>query len=205
MARTTTSSARKTPAKKTPAARKATAKKPPAAKPTTKAQGTAVDTRPLLPVRRRVFVGPMGAHEQAAIRAALASAAARLPIPVRAWNGPTAHLTDGTVLTHTPHHATTDQTPQFIAHIPCRHGATHQHLIHTARDLAAARTATNRCDGLHGTTQPKPPAILQLREGIQRATASAADTQPLSRDDIDAGLNARTAGDPERPKEHPQP
>ncbi|MBE4761801.1 hypothetical protein [Streptomyces caniscabiei] len=205
MARTTTSSTRKTAAKKAPAARKATAKKTPT-RPAAKARPAPVDLRHPLPVRRRVFVGPMGAHEQAAIRAALASAAARLPIPVRAWNGPTAHLANGTVLTHTPHHATTDQTPQFTAHIPCRHGATHQHLIHTARDLAAARTATNRCDGLHGATPPKPAAILQLREGIQRATASAADTQPLSRDDIDTGLAARAAGaDTDQPKEHPQP
>lgn len=204
MARTTT---RKTTAKKT-TRRNTTAKKAPAARATAASdQGTVVDTRPPLPVRRRVFAGPMGAHEQAAIRAALASAAARLPVPVRAWNGPTAHLDNGTVLTHTPHHATTDQTPQFIAHIPCRHGATHQHLIHTARDLAAARTNTNSCDGLHGTTpapEPKPPAILQLREGIQRAAASAADTQPLNRDDIDAGLAARAA-DTDQPKEHPEP
>jgi hypothetical protein len=204
MARTTTST-RKTPAKKTTTGKTA-ARKTPTAKPASKPQRTVVDLRHPLPVRRRVFVGPMGAHEQAAIRAALASAVAYLPVPVRAWNGPTAHLGDGTVLAHTPHHATTDQTPQFIAHIPCRHGATHQHLIHSARDLAAARTATNHCDGRHGTAQPKPSAVLQLREGIQRATASAADTQPLSRDDIDAGLtNRAAAAHTDQPKENPQP
>ena len=203
MARTTT---RKTTAKKT-TTRTTTAKKAPAARKTaTKPRGTVVDLRHPLPVRRRLFVGPMGAHEQAAIRAALASAAARLPVPVRAWNGPTAHLDNGTVLTHTPHHATTDQTPTFIAHLPCRHGATHQHLIHTARDLAAARTDTNRCDGLHGTDLPKPPAVVQLREGVRRATASAADTQPLNRDEIDAGLADRAAAaDTDSPKEHPEP
>ncbi|MDX3179537.1 hypothetical protein PV382_46035, partial [Streptomyces scabiei] len=97
MARTTTST-RKTPAKKT-TGRKTAARKTPTAKPAAKAQRTVVDLRHPLPVRRRVFVGPMGAHEQAAIRAALASAAARLPIPVRAWNGPPALLADGTVLT----------------------------------------------------------------------------------------------------------
>ncbi|WP_143661821.1 hypothetical protein, partial [Streptomyces glaucescens] len=85
--------------------RKTRAKQTSPRKPKTPA--ATVDLRHPLPVRRRVFVGPMGVTEQAAIRAALAAAAARLPIPVSAWHGPTARLADGTLLTHTPAHATT--------------------------------------------------------------------------------------------------
>ncbi|MFJ4473301.1 hypothetical protein ACIP2X_38205 [Streptomyces sp. NPDC089424] len=178
---------------------------------------TLVDLRPPLRIRRRVFVGPHKPTELAAIRAALASAAARLPIPVRAWNGPTAHLHDGTTLTHTPAYATTDQPPQFIAHIPCPHGATHEYLIRSARDLAGARAVTSLCQVSHGSpdqdtairhgapavAQPKPPAAFQLREGVRRAQALHDDTEPLNRDDIDAGLTARA--DTDSPKEHPQP
>lgn len=201
-------------AKKT--TRKTTAKT--SNKPTTDERTTTVDLRHPLPVRRRLFVGPTGPSELAAIRAALAAAAARLPVPVRAWNGPTAHLDDGTVLTHTPPHATTDQPPTFIAHVPCTHGAHHEYLIHTTRDLAGARAVTRTCETHHGSEpadtaitrgvgpapQPKPPVVLQLREGVRRATAATAETQPLSLTDITDGLTTRTA-DTEQPKEHPQP
>lgn len=111
---------------------------------------------PPLPVRRRRFVGPYTPAEHATIRAILASAAAQLPIPVRAWNGPRALLNDGTLLTHTPTAAPTSQTPTFIAHIPCPHGATHAYLIHTAHDLTTARTLTHHCQTPHHPTdQPK--------------------------------------------------
>lgn len=180
-------------------------------------RATRVDLRRPLTVRRKLFVGPMGATEQAAIRAALASAAARLPVPVRAWTGPVARLADGTVLTHTPAHATTDQQPQFIAHIPCSRGAHHEYLIRTARDLAGARALTRICQGPHGSENadtaitrgvtpaaaPKPSAVLQLREGIRRATAATSETQPLSLEDITDGLTNRA--DHDTPKEHPEP
>ena len=111
--------AKKTTAKKTtsparkPAAKKALPKTAPVN------QATVVDLRRPLPVRRKVFVGPLGVVEQAAIRAALASAAARLPVPVSAWTGPRAQLADGTILTHTPAHAPSDLTPTFTAAIRC--------------------------------------------------------------------------------------
>ncbi|MFF9003725.1 hypothetical protein ACF1GW_39170 [Streptomyces achromogenes] len=116
---------------------------------------TAVDLRRPLTTRRRAFVGPYGAVEQAVICAALASAAAQLPIPVTAWHGPTAHLADGTTITHTPAHATTDQTPTFHATIRCPHGAIHPHTIHTADDLTRARQITAQCQQ---RTLPTPAA-----------------------------------------------
>ncbi|MFF9287576.1 hypothetical protein [Streptomyces griseosporeus] len=45
------------------------------------------------------------------------------------------------------------------------------------------------------------PTPRALGDQLTRSTVSAADTQPLNRDDIDAGLAARN----EQPKEHPQP
>lgn len=169
---------------------------------------TIVDHRPPLTVRRRLFVGPMGANEQAAVRAALATATTRLPIPVRSWNGSTARLADGTLITHNPG---PDRT--YTAHIACRHGAIHGYPIHTDTDLREARALTHACERPHGginadqainhgvtTTPPTISPVLELSEGIRRT----ATTQPLSVDDIAAGLAARTA-DTETPKEHPEP
>jgi hypothetical protein len=110
-------------------------------KPTT----TLVDLRHPLPVRRRLFVGPMGATEQAAVRAALAAASARLPIPVRTWNGSTAQLADGTLLIHNP-----GPDRLFTAHIACRHGAIHGTPISSLRDLGEARALTHACERPHG-------------------------------------------------------
>lgn len=160
---------------------------------------TIVDLRHPLPVRRRLFVGPHTPAELAAIRAALASAAARLPVPVRSWNGPTAQLADGTVLTHTPTFATTDQPPAFTAAIRCRHGAVHVYPVHNALDLSRARLLAHQCD--QRADQPKPPAVHALPEGVRRAEATKADTQPLTTAEITAGLEARADND--QAKEHP--
>lgn len=180
---TRTRNAKQTAKKTTHRPRKTTTKTRPTNAPVNTA--TIVDLRKPLPVRRRVFVGPMGAQEQAAIRAALASAAAQLPIPVRTWNGPTAHLTDGTVITHTPAHAYT---------------------IHTAQELHRARQITALCNQTTDTapTTPQPnPAVRALGDALTRAKTAAADTQPLTLADITNGLEARA--DAEVPKEHPQP
>lgn len=183
---------KRAPAKTAPD-RKAAAKKAlPNTRPVNKA--TVTDIRPPLPVRRRVFVGPMGVTEQAAIRAALASARAALPVPVRAWNGPTAHLDDGTVLTHTPAHTATDHTPTFTAAIRCPHGAIHPFTIHTALELHRARLLTAQCDQRTDTAPDTPapnPAVRRLGDGLTRAHAAAADTQPIPTIDT------------ETPKEHP--
>ncbi|KPI31394.1 hypothetical protein OV320_2610 [Actinobacteria bacterium OV320] len=176
----------------------------------------AVDLRHLLKPRRRLFTGPMGPNEQAAIRAALDTARAALPIPVRTWNGSTANLTDGTLLTHNP-----GPDRLFTAHIACRHGAIHGYPITTHTDLREARALTHACErphtnptddgmnwdkaitgGVHPAPAPKPGVVVQLREGIRRAAATKAETQPLTLADIAEGLAARTA-DAETAKEHP--
>lgn len=218
--RTRTSAA--APAKKTAAARKTTTRPPrkTTAKKTTavtKPSPTLVDLRHPLPVRRRSFVGPMGATEQAAARAALASAMAQLPIPTAAWEGPTARLADGTVLTHTDtrlpaHNLHSGQPAQFTAVIRCPHGAIHTHTIHTALDLHRARLITAQCD--QQTTSPEHDQA--ITRGVQRnaippqplarlqiARKATADTQPLTEAEIAAGLAARA--DTETPKGHPQP
>ncbi|MFB8182555.1 hypothetical protein ACFC8N_42530 [Streptomyces sp. NPDC055966] len=189
----------KAPAKKT-AARKPAAKKALSVKPEQVNRQTAVDLRKPLPVRRRVFVGPMGATEQAAIRAALAAAKAQLPVPVRSWEGPIARLADGTVLTHSPAHATTDQQPTFHAAIRCPHGAVHVRTIHTARELDHARALTAQCkqrtDKAPELAAPNP-AVRALGDALTHATSATDDTQPIP------VLPARA--DDEEAKEHPEP
>jgi hypothetical protein len=198
-----TRTTRKTTAKKTPAKKTAPARKTPATKTNApaaerKPAPVILAKRPKLAVRRRLFVGPHGPHEQAAIRAALAAAATRLPIPVRTWNGSTARLADGVLIIHNPGH---DRA--FTAHIACPHGAIHGWPINTHDDLRGARTATRECTTPHGgynadqairegvtTTVPSRP-VFQLQQ-IAKCTA---DTQPLALADIEA----TTA------KEHPQP
>lgn len=203
---------RKTTAKKTATAAKKTApaRKPAAKKALPKAApvntDTVVDVRPPLPVRRRVFVGPMGVTEQAAIRAALAAAKAALFVPVSAWHGPVAHLADDTTLTHTPAHATTDQTPTFRAAIACPHGSIHPYTIHTAQELQRARLLTAQCAGCIKPDPADEPhqktPVRALGDALTRARSATAETQPMSRDDIAAGL-AQRADD--QAKEHPQP
>ncbi|MEW1565778.1 hypothetical protein AB0454_22665 [Streptomyces sp. NPDC093509] len=151
-------------------------------------------------------------------RACLASATARLPIPHILWlaqpNGQAAaRLTDGTFLLHTA-----ERAPDFLALIRCPLGTLHAHTIHTAADLAEARAVTHACmrqhetddhhkaitHGVRPTAKPKPSAVLALREGVRRAEATKADTQPLSRKDIADGLAARADGT-DTAKEHPEP
>jgi hypothetical protein len=206
---TTRTRKRTTPAKKT-AAKKTTTKKA-ATSPV-----TVVNLYKPPPVRRKLFTGPMGAHEQAAIRAALASAGLRLPIPVRTWNGSEAQLADGVLLIHNPG---PDRT--FTAHIACRHGAIHGWPITSHTDLREARALTHACerphttpeDGgpdwdkaiNHGVTRHRPTqtgVIVQLREGARRAHALHDDTEPLN---LTAGLAERATADDDQAKEHPQP
>ncbi|MFD9443467.1 hypothetical protein [Streptomyces sp. NPDC060001] len=175
---------------------------------------TVVDTREPLTVRRRVFVGPHKPTELASIRAALASASLRLPVPVMAWNGSNAQLADGVLLTHNP-----GPDRLFTAHVACRHGSIHGWAITSLHDLAVARSITSSCGRKHAANTPGDDGIefdwnkalvhgirptTRLAEGLITAKKAAADTQSLNRDDIAAGLEARTA-EAETPKEHPQP
>lgn len=224
---------RKATAKKTPRApRNTTPKKTPLALSLVKPAPTAVpvtivDLRHRLPVRRRNFVGPHTQNQIAGARAALASAALQLPIPVSRWNGPTATLTDGTVITHNDrigHNPTFVPPLDFTVQIACPHGAIHTHTVASAHGLTWARDNTRTCEQRHAhtttaddgieldwdkaitrrispATQPKPSVVLQLTEGVRRAHATKADTQELRLDDIAEGLAVRVADD--TAKEHP--
>ncbi len=226
-AATKTATAKKAPAKKpaTPPARKRTAKK--TAPAPASDRGTQVDLRKPLQVRRPSAIGPLSAEELAASRAILASAMLRLPIPILAWHGPTATLKDGTRLTHTdprpPAFTTNTEPPTFTAHVPCPHGAHHQHHIRSAADLAEARALTRLCNTAHaqptqheGETYdwdkaarhgvapipaPRTAPVFHLQEGIHRTNAAAADTQPLTRDQINAGLADRAREHPDQDPE----
>ncbi|MCX5000931.1 hypothetical protein [Streptomyces longwoodensis] len=207
--RTRKTAAKKNTAKNTTPTRKATAKQAP-----THTRGVTLVKKPPLPVRRRLFTGPLGVTEQAAIRAALAAAAARLPIPVRSWNGSTAQLTDGTLLIHNP-----GPDRIFTAHIACPHGAIHGYPITTPTQLQDARGQTSAClqhhaphtlssNGLpydwHKALSHGVRPRHRVDDGIALIRITTADTQTLSRDDITAGLQARAA-DTEQPKGHPEP
>lgn len=235
----------RTRTKKTPAKRAASKRQPSAlntttpalslvtrkATPDTDPSATVVDLRYALRVRRRNFVGPYTQNQIAGARAAQASAALQLPIPVNRWNGPTATLADGTLLTHNDHpgqNPTTVPPLDFTAHIACSHGAIHAHTVTSVRDLAEARAVTRACGQAHADTtvddqtvldwdkainrgvgpvlKPKPAVVVQLKEGVRRAKALHDDTEPLSLDAIAEGLTARAQdADTETPKEHPQP
>lgn len=243
----TSKTAAKAPAKKAPAP-KATAKKSPARKATAKTApvnkttagpapkpaaktpakkalpktaplNTATVLHPRLPARRKVFVGPMGANELAAVRAALAAASAALPVPVRAWNGPQAQLADGLLLIHNP-----GPDRIFTANIACPHGSIHGWPIRTRDDLTEARAVTRICQTRHapntqdddttldwdqalteGVTPLTQPVVKvsRLTEGLKTAKKAVADTQSLPAQEIAEGLAARA--DAETAKEHPQP
>jgi hypothetical protein len=176
--------------------------------------------------RRRDFV------TDAQIYAVHAARLAGLPIHrIRDWcdhgdGTATRPLKDGT-LHYT--HATRTLTWQAT----CLMGAIHTYRLDSPSTAAAARVQAATCQQLHAdlTTIPKLTpneleglGLLQTPtwarpdllgdaitetipvpdEPVTRATASAADTQPISRADIAAGLAARTA-DIETAKEHPQP
>ncbi|MGW1870967.1 hypothetical protein ACWCPS_36180 [Streptomyces mauvecolor] len=173
---------------------------------------TLVDLRHPLPVRRPRFTGPATPAELTEARAALASAAASLPIPHLAWHAPGrgrafAVLADGTVITHFANRA-----PVFTVQLPlCPCGAIHETTITTAAQLEAARTAacTSQHDdtaahealpvGIQAAPSPaiKTPAVRSLGEGLRRAAAAVADTQSLVLADIAATL--------EQAEEHPEP
>lgn len=145
------------------------------------ASPTLVDLRHPLPTRP--IVGPRTTAQLTEARAALASAQARLPIPVINWqtlpNGRAgAYLRDDTLIVHTAHRA-----PHFLALVPCPHGARHQHRVTDGTSLATARNTTAACTTPHGPG----PAVRSLADAFSHDNES---TQPLNLD--------------EQAKEHPQ-
>lgn len=161
-----------------------------------KAQLPAV--RAVLPVRPRTDTPPTNYPEfitEAQITAAYTARLADLPlIPITAWKpGP-----DGSVRAHFPSGATLTHTPDatgFDALTPCPQGAVHHHHITTGQELRHAAAATAHCTHPHGR-----PRTLTLAQ----AATTTADTQALTRNDINTGLAQRSA-DTEKPKEHPEP
>ncbi|MFF2411810.1 hypothetical protein [Streptomyces sp. NPDC058092] len=128
------------------------------------------------------------------IAAAYQARLADLPlIPITAWKpgaigSVTALFPSGATLTHTA------GTPGFDALTPCPQGATHHNHITNGAQLREAAAAAAHCTQLHGR-----PRTLTLAQ----AATTTADTQALTRNDIDTGLTNRAA-DTEKPKGHPQ-
>jgi hypothetical protein len=116
---------------------------------------------------------------------------------IRDWR----HLPNGGAVLPFPSGARLDHTPTadapFHANTPCHSGGTHRDPVHGPHDLTAAEARANTCTTRHA------PKTAHLGARLQIARKAAADTQPLTRDDIDAGLTTRADND--QPKEHPQP
>ncbi|MFF0009526.1 hypothetical protein ACFYQT_39730 [Streptomyces tibetensis] len=219
-----TSSPRTTPAKKATAAKKTTTRAP--RKTTTPATRklSLVKPRKDLPSRPRHFMTDIQGY------ATLAARLAGIPTPsIRDWHDhhdgtATRTLTDGSHL----HYTLETRTLRWQALCPM--GATHEYVLDTPSTACAVRVHADRCTETHATfthiprltrdeltalgvhtgpTWARPDllgdAITETipvpDEALTRATASAADTQSLSRDDIADGLKARA--DQDAAREHP--
>ncbi|MEE1812659.1 hypothetical protein [Streptomyces sp. BE133] len=163
-------------------------------RPSSAPKKTAAPTRAVLPVRPHTDPEFITEHQ---IRAAYAARLAGLPlIPITAWTP----RPDGSVRAHFPTGATLTHTPDatgFDALTPCPQGAVHHDRITTGAQLHAAAAAAAHCAQLHGR-----PRTLTLAQ----AATTTADTQALTRNDIDTGLANRPASvETETPKEHPAP
>lgn len=217
--------AKKTAAKKAAAGR---APRKPAAKKTTAAPRLSLvkaePARSEDTTRRRDFV------TDAQIYATHTARIAGIPIHrIRDWrdhrnNTATRPLRDGSLL-HYDHNTRT-----LTWRATCPMGAVHVYKLTSPSTAAAARVHADRCTtphadfghipkmtrdelealGVHtGPTWARPDQLAgQITEtipvspaAVTRAKASAADTQPLSRTEIAAGLAARADND--TPKEHP--
>ncbi|MGW2384349.1 hypothetical protein [Streptomyces sp. NPDC001658] len=235
MTRTT---AKKTTTAPAPAVKKTTTKRAPAKPRTPRARtrkttGPAlslVKTRPALPTRDKPFMTDVQGY------ATLAARIASITTPrITQWTDhgddtATRPLKDGTL-----HYDHTTRTLSWQA--TCLMGAIHTYPIPTPAAATAARVLAARCTQPHADPSTVPPltadelealGLLQTptwarpdllgdhitetipvpEEPLARATASATDTQPLSRDDINAGLAARAAqhaADTDQTKEHPEP
>ncbi|MFC9891503.1 hypothetical protein [Streptomyces pilosus] len=246
MARTSSSSARKTPAAKKTAS-KTTAKKTTSRPRTTR--NTPAKTAPATPrlslVKPPTTTGLPRRNSDyvtdAQIYAHHTARLAGLPTHlIRDWadqrNGTAIRrLTDGSYL----HYQHDTRTLTWLARCPM--GAPHAYRITNPSTVAAARIHAARCQtphadlthiqpltrdelealGIHtGPTWARPDLLDEtptetipvplpdrkpraLGDQLTRTQADTTDTQPLSHDEIAAGLAARAAQD--TPKEHPQP
>ncbi|MBZ6211708.1 hypothetical protein KVH31_35005 [Streptomyces olivaceus] len=112
---------------------------------------------------------------------------------------------DGTTTRRLDNGATlhyTQATRTLRQHTPCPMGATHEHVLRNPADTDAARADADNCARPHWTPPPADTGT-HLTARLQAAVKAAADTQPLSMQEIADGLTARADND--QPKEHPQP
>ncbi|WP_030188272.1 hypothetical protein [Streptomyces violaceorubidus] len=220
MTRTVRTTTKKTPAKKT--AKKTTA---PRTRKQTQPRLSLVKPTPPRPARALDFI------TDAQIYAVHTARQAGLPIHrIRDWRDhrdgtATRPLADGSTL----HYTLATRTLRWQAICPM--GGIHEYVLTSPSTAAAARVHADRCQQEHAdltTVQPLTPdelAALGIHTGptwarplpgepatesiplparsVARATASAADTQPMSTREIAAGIAARADND--QPKEHPQP
>ncbi|MGW1409435.1 hypothetical protein [Streptomyces sp. NPDC002403] len=160
-------------------------------RPSSAPKKTAAPTRAVLPVRPHTDAEFI---TEAQIAAAYTARLAELSlIPITAWTpqpdgSVRAVFPSGASLTHTT------GTPGFDALTPCPQGAVHHNHITTGTQLREAAAAAAHCTQLHGRTRTLT---------LAQAATTTADTQALTRNDIDTGLAARNA-DNEKPKGHPQ-
>jgi hypothetical protein len=222
----TTAKKTATPAKKTTAARAPRTRKTTTAK-KTQPRLSLVKPTPALPPRPRDFI------TDAQIYATHTAKKAGIPIHrIREWTDhqdgtATRILTDGYL-----HYTHNTRTLTWRA--TCRMGALHTYILDNPSTAAAARVQAATCEELHADLSTVPPltadeleaeGLLQTptwarpddlageitatipvpADPVIRATASAAETQPMSKQAIAEGLAARAAADTETPKEHPQP
>jgi hypothetical protein len=220
----------KTTAKKTTPAKKTTAARAPRTRKTTTAKKTQprlslVKPTPALTPRPRDFI------TDAQIYATHAAKNAGIPVHrIREWTDhqdgtATRILTDGFL-----HYTHNTRTLTWRA--TCRMGALHTYVLDSPSTAAAARVQAATCEELHADLSTVPPltadeleaegllqtptwarpdelageitATIPVPEGpVIRATASAADTQPMSTQAI-ADHIAKQLAD-QQPKEHPQP
>jgi hypothetical protein len=228
---TRTGSARKTTPAQRDTAKKAAAKKTTPRTPRktaakkTQPRLSLVKPTPVLPPRPRDFI------TDAQIYATHAAKAAGIPVHrIREWTDhqdgtATRILTDGYL--HYTH-----ETRTLTWRATCRMGALHTYILDSPSTAAAARVQAATCEELHADLSTVPPltadeleaeGLLQTptwarpddlageitatipvpADPVIRATASAADTQPMSTQAI-ADHIAKQLAD-QQPKEHPQP
>jgi len=184
------------PAKKT-TTRKATAAKATGTA-TTKATTSSARTAKTPPAVKKSTIRPefithkmITAHYQARLHG--------LPTRnIRDWR----ELPAGIAAIHFPSGARLDHTPKddapFHANTPCPQGVIHRQGIRTIDDLKHAEADAKACTDWHGEAKPQ-----HLSARLRVAKKAAADTQPLSADEIAAHIAQQLAAD--QPKEHPQP
>lgn len=95
----------------------------------------------------------------------------------------------------------------------CPQGIQHAYTLYAPGDFEAAELHLGACTDRHTPVGPEvrslnaafnpPTTVRALGDDLTKSTSSTAATQPMSLDQIDAGLHARATDD--QPKEHPEP